>query len=202
MFSPKESVVLQRNAPLDAKKSIKDFISNSTLKQAHETQSDLAQVARNMENKFAKMLEKKVTPPSADMKDYHEVVKLRERIQEGMQKFLTLNNAEDIGAAYKEAGKRYAKEFVPYKGGDIERYKKGDINAKRLIKALQDSTRAKGAGKNYSEIPGFSTKKNIEPYLKPAKENLIKGAAGAGGVGLAYELGLPGLAKLIEMIGG
>lgn len=169
LFAPRTAAQIERKAPTAAKESLKDFIANPTLEQAHQTQSDLGKVLRKMEQDFMKRSKTNRVPLSSEEKDFQAIEKLRGRIQDGMQNFLKRNSSEDIGESYIEAGERYAREYGPYLESSIKQYKSGDINSSKLIKALQDVTKKPYKGKLYSEIKGFEQRKNLQPFLDALK---------------------------------
>lgn len=185
LFTPRQRATIQRQMPKEAKDTLKDFINNPTFKQAHDTQSDLWKIQEKLTDKFDKLARDKVPPTSSLIKDYHEINALRDRIKDGMQTFMERNKAQDIGQAYKDVGKRYAKEYGMYLEKPVKRFKAAEkgFGTKKFMNELKDIINKEGKGHYYEDIKGFSARNKIDPALAYAK---LFGA-GAAGMGLAHQ---------------
>ena len=156
------------------KRSLSTFTKDPNFKNAHELQSLL--------NKSKMGADKDVANLARD---------LQRRVRGEMSQFLTKNKQPEILKKYINATKGYKKEMSPYLNNAVKQYRSGKDTPKQLVKSLIKDAGTTGKSKNYSEIPGFSTRKAISD-LPPAVKHVGQGvglgvgASGAGMLGLPY----------------
>lgn len=176
-----------------------DYLRNSNIKSAHKAQSELRKLSSKIEGEInlAKRQEKDI--PDVTRKSLALAKSLRERVKGNISKTAEEKGLQDFQQSYDSLGKRYAEEMTPYFHPSIAKFEQGATRPTDLVKALSRDEKFSKPGGAYSQIPGLPAKRfYYETSAKDTIDNLLKGLLLAGGVGAAYQLGAPGLGRLLS----
>lgn len=182
----KDLKYLKDAASAKQEKALLDFIDKPTLKNAHDVQSSLGKMIRQLNTKQAtKGLE------GLENKALKSAEKAQEKIRSDIVKSMTSKGKNTLSERYTQLTKDYAKELGPYldnsaiRKAALKPTTKGAIDPSRLPRKLQlesgDPFRA-ALGAQYPELA-------LNKFLNdPILQNLLKGA-GLGGAGyLGYDI--------------
>lgn len=163
-----------------SKDALKRYRQNPSLENAHWLQSDLG--------KDIRALEKQSVLSSEKIKALGLAKKAQEQIKTGIDRAFMSKMQPDLVLRYKELGKGYGKEAVPYLSPKIKealgRFESGKANAKQTLKALKGSKVFREELKN--QFPEISAQEFVK---KLAKVGLYGGASALGG-GYAAKKGI------------
>lgn len=155
--------------------SLKNYLSDQSLPNAHKAQSDLGTYIRYIDR-----ISKNQTLTSSELKTLDSAMKVRSYIQTSIDKSLS-NSNNNLGQGYKDISQGYKNDVVPYKGLGIEDYVNNKIKPNTLLSNLnKDDQFMLSMGKKY---PQLMLNKMLGNYITKA---LISGGALGVGAKVGY----------------
>ncbi len=124
-----------------------EYLMNPTIENAHKAQSIIGEQIRNLD----KMATKSGGLNTAQTQKFNRLKDARDEINKSLSKSLGNQSGR-----YKSQSESYAKNVVPYKNKNIEKYKKDEIFAKQLVDRLSKDS------KFMKSIPGSKHSKELK----------------------------------------
>lgn len=162
--------------------SLNRFTKEPTLENAHDAQSNLGKIIRNLKN-----ASKKEDIGTEGIKAIRTAEDLQKRIRGGMQQWFAKAGNNHLASEYGNITKQYAKEAAPFKIPEIRKFQHGKGSASKITQALLNEPQFLES-EIAKELPGFTTRKAIEPIM-PAFKKVATYSAILEGL---HRLGLPG----------
>lgn len=183
-------------APGKQHASVQRFRNNPSLKNAHEAQSDLGKITRQLE---AAQSKRNLT--STEQNAIMHARDLQKRIKGSIQLHFTNIGRPELAREYGAATQGYAKDVAPLNIKEVRKLLKGKAPAKDTKKAADTLLKSPAFRENEMAelLPGFKTRQMLSDIPTGAKV-----AGGMAALPLLYSTGMPGvglLRKLLEEIG-
>lgn len=184
----------------DFRESLSRFEFEPTFENAHAAQSDLRKAANAVSKKIKTKKLKQEDVPKELTRQMSALQDARSQIKDQMDVFLDTMKKPEIREAYRRTTKGYAKEVGPYRDIPTYRYKEGKMYPMQFLQEALRNPRFTSPSGPSQQIPGMELYRIIgqNPLLAKA----LGGAAAVLGGGAAYELGVPGIARLINNLRG
>lgn len=187
---------IYKAAPGKRHASIKRFKNNPTLENAHDAQSDLGKIQRDLQDAL-----KKRNLTSTEINAMQNAADLQKRIRGAMQNHFVDIGKPELAQQYGAATRGYADEVAPLNISEVRKLLGDNPTQKELKRAANALLENKKFNKSDLSqlLPGFKTRKMIKDIPSG-----VKAGAGLAAIPLLYSTGVPGvsmLRKLLENIG-
>lgn len=176
-----------KHSPSNYNASIKRFINEPSLNNAHEAQSDLSKIERHIQAKKDKG-QSLSNGEHAALKTANE---LKKRMRGSLQSAFMGANRNDLAQEYGEAIKGFAKEVGPYRNPEMSKFIAGKGSSKKAGKELIESNKF-AESDAARELPGYQFRRSMQQAPGWAKASGIGATAAtlpalmAAGVPIPY----------------